>query len=79
MMAGSCKDVMDKLWFKNLMRSAVCTMNFVAWYLIQYELIEYWKNPMDKYIVKFIISSLAVMLFLSYWTAVLRSKPVIPE
>jgi hypothetical protein len=34
---------------------------------------------MDKYVVKFIISSLAVMLFLSYWTAVLRSQPKIPE
>lgn len=53
-------------------------MNFVAWYLIQYELIEYWLNPMDKYIIKFIISSLAVMLFVSYWTAVLRQRPKIP-
>ena len=77
-MSNRCKGAFGAIWFKVAMRSAVCLMNFVAWYLINYELIEYWINPMDKFIMKFIVSTLAIMIFLSFSTAVMRKIPEIP-
>jgi hypothetical protein len=61
------------------MRISVIMMNFIAWYLIEFELIEYWKNPMDKLVVKFALSTLAVLMLLSYMTAVLKPPTTIPE
>lgn len=78
-MVKSCRPYFESQWFKNFSRVMVLTMNATAWWLINYELIEYWENDMDKYVVKFIISSLAVLMLLSYFTAAYTPLGFIPE
>lgn len=78
-MVKSCRPYFESQWFKNFSRVMVLTMNAIAWWLINYELIEYWENDMDKYVVKFIISSLAVLMLLSYFTAAYTPLGFIPE
>lgn len=78
-MVKSCRKYFEKPWFKYAMRIIVFFMNYSAWYLINYELIEYWHNPMDKYVVKFTISILAVFMAASFVTAFARGLTKIPE
>jgi hypothetical protein len=78
-MVKHCRGYFESQWFKFVMRFMVILMNSCAWYLINYELIEYWENDMDKYVVKCMISTLAVMMLASYVTAAFTPLGFIPD
>ena len=64
--------------FINGMRAFVCFLNICPMYTVNFEMIEYMKNDMDKFIYKCMLNFFCGMALLSYWTASLRLPKTIP-
>ena len=60
------------------MRIAVTSLNLAPFYVVNYELIEWMKNEMDRYILKFLFNFWMTMTLIAYWTACLRKPKPIP-
>ena len=60
------------------MRAAVNALNFIPFYVINYELIEYMPQ-MEKYLYKLLFNGIMVMTLCSYWMASLMKPQKIPQ
>ena len=58
--------------FINFMRSFVMFLNLTPMFLVNYEMIEYMENDMDKFIYKCILNWFITMSLLSYWIASIK-------
>ncbi len=80
---GIFKKVFGKGQAKNCfvwgMRAVVVILNVMPLYIINYEMLEYYENKMDKKITKVIFNALCFMNLWSYFVASLKRPQAIPH
>lgn len=54
-------------------------LNILPMYTVNYEMIEYMDNDMDKFILKSLLNFCCTMSMLSYWTASLKQPKDLPD
>ena len=64
--------------FRYCMRTFVTFLNVCPFYTVNYHMIEYIQNEMDRFIFKFLLNTLIFMALLSYWTASLKTPKKLP-